>query len=257
MTIRQALENHPSYPHIREAYRKLFMPNKRLAIQRMDAFYSQFFQPGETVFDVGANHGEYADCFAREGARVVAVEPNPAFRPRLDALSNYETVTPEYVAVGASPGTAKLNICSQSLYSTLASADSKWMAESPDYAEVKWVDQVEVPVVTIDMLVDKYGLPAFVKIDVEGFELEVLSGMSGNPRYISFEYGVRRKEIAQGCISLLQKRGYLFRPITERTFRFATADWLTGKQASQWLADRTLDAGEYGDFFAYCWPQPR
>jgi FkbM family methyltransferase len=220
----------------------------------MRSFYAQFFQPGDVVFDVGANQGEYAECFAREGARVVAIEPNEAHRLRLHALSQFLSITPEYVAVSDKSGTATLNVCSTSGYSTLASAQSDWMADSPDYAHVEWIGQAQVRTVTLDELAAKHGKPAFVKIDIEGYELEALKGLNCAPRYLSFEYGVRRKDLGEACLALLGERGYRFRPIDGRGFRFSAPDWMTSAAAREWLAERTLDRGEYGDFFAYYWP---
>ena len=245
------IQRSPIYPSARRAYRALFKAQERLAEERMGAFYGHFFQPGEVVFDVGANQGEYSECFAREGARVVAIEPNPAFRGRLAAIARHLTILPEHVAVGDHPGVASLNICSTSGFSTFASTKSDWMLASPDYADVEWTGEVEVPIVTLDQLVERHGQPTFVKIDVEGFELNVLKGMSFDPRYLSFEYGVRRKDLGLACIELLADRGYRFRPIAGREWRFDAGDWMPGTAAAAWLEQRSLERGEYGDFFAY------
>jgi len=242
------------YPAARDAYRAVFKAEQIIAAARMGAFYAQFIQPGDIVFDVGANQGEYAECFAKEGAKVVAIEPNEAHRLRLQALSGFLDIIPEFVAISDRSGTATLNICSTSGYSTLAAADSDWMADSPDYQTVEWVGEAQVQTVTLDALAEKHGAPSFVKIDIEGYELTALNGMSFKPRYVSFEYGVRRKDIAFGCITHLGARGYRFRPIDGRDFRFSTADWLTPAEAASWLDGRDLTGGEYGDLFAYRWP---
>lgn len=250
----KAVQNSRMYPAFRGVYRQLFMPERRMELARMNTFYAQFFRPGEVVFDVGANYGEYAECFALGGARVVAIEPNPALRPRLEAIARTQPIYPEYVALGDQPGTVTLNICSVDLFSTIASPDTDWIKENPDYTGVEWTHKVDVPVSTADALAEKYGLPSFVKIDVEGFEINVLRGMRFSPNYISFEYGVTRKDIAYDCISLLGARGYRFRPITAKEFRFVTPGWLTGAQAKDWLAGQTRAVAEYGDIFAYLWP---
>src|SRR4030095_4746433 len=44
----------------------------------MDRLYGQFVQPGDPVFDIGAHVGGRTAAFRRLGARVVAVEPQPA-----------------------------------------------------------------------------------------------------------------------------------------------------------------------------------
>lgn len=252
--LKSLIQKSPIYPAARGLYRSAFKPEQVATAQRMGAFYAQFFQPGEVVFDVGANQGEYAECFAREGGLVIAIEPNPAHRIRLEALGRTLAITPEYVAVSDKPGSATLNVCSTSGYSTLSSIDSDWMSSSPDYVGVEWLDAAEVRTVTLDQIAEKHGAAAFVKIDIEGYELSALQGMTFDPRYISFEYGVRRKQLGQDCIAFLSDRGYRFRPIDGRDFRFSAAEWMTLAEAAQWLDARTLEGGEYGDMFAHRWP---
>lgn len=252
--FKSIIQKTPLYAPARSAYRAVFKSDQILEAVRMSAFYAQFFEPGDIVFDVGANQGEYAECFAREGATVIAVEPNEAHHPRLTALGRSLPIRIAPVAVSDTPGVSTLNICSTSGYSTLAPANSDWMAASPDYAEVEWVGQSEVRTVTLDQLAETFGRPTFVKIDIEGYELPALKGMSFNPRYLSFEYGVRRIEFGLDCIDLLGSRGYRFRPIDGRHFRFSAADWMSPADARAWLEARTLADGEYGDMFAYHWP---
>jgi len=166
----------------------------------MGAFYCQFFQPGDLVFDVGANQGEYSEVYANEGARVVAVEPNTALTFRLEALARMCNVRPVFKAIGEAPGTAVLNVCSEPAFSTLVIPGVDWMAQSPDYAGVSWTHSREVPVTTLDDLRNEFGRPEYVKIDVEGFEINVLKGMTFDPRYLSFEFGARRKKASQECL---------------------------------------------------------
>lgn len=252
--LKKALQKSAVYPTTRAVYRRLFMPERVAELVSMRTFYGQFFLPGDVVFDVGANYGEYAEAFADAGATVVAIEPNPDLRPRLEVAARGKAIFPETVALGEERGRGVLNLSSIDLFSTLAPTDSDWVRNNPDYTGSRWVGQVEVPVVTADDLVGKYGPPAFVKIDVEGFEIKVLRGLSARPKYISFEFGVQRKSLALECLAYLAERGYRFRPINAKAFRFATADWLTGSQASGWLERRGAEISQYGDFFAYLWP---
>ena len=217
----------------------------------MGAFYSQFFQVGDLVFDVGANQGEYSEMYAKEGARVVAVEPNTAFRIRLEALARICDIRSVFKAVGDAPGTAVLNVCSTPGFSTLVKPGVEWMEELPDYERVDWTHTLEVPVTTLDHLANEFGQPEYVKIDVEGFEINVLKGMTFSPRYLSFEFGARRKKASQECLNHLGARGYRFRPIVGREYRFATRDWMTLAEATDWLAAFSVEQAEYGDMFAH------
>lgn len=239
----------PLYPAARSAYRALFNRAADVHKARMGAFYSQFFQPGARVFDVGANQGEYSEVFASEGARVLAIEPNTAYSARLGALAKMFGIEPVFFAIGAEPGEALLNVCSAPVYSTLVDPHADWIESSPDYEDVRWTHTLAVPVTTLDQLAREYGEPDFVKIDVEGFEINVLHGMSFRPRYLSFEFGARRKEASHACLEDMGARTYLFRPILGREYRFATPEWMTVEEAHTWLDSYSVDQGEYGDMF--------
>jgi FkbM family methyltransferase len=203
----------PLYPVARGAYHAVFKQGAAAHKARMGAFYSQFFQPDARVFDVGANQGEYSEIFAAEGARVLAIEPNTAFSDRLGALARTADIRPVFVAIGEEPGEATLNVCSAPGFSTLVDRHTDWIETSPDYKNVQWSHTLTVPVTTLDLLAKEFGEPEFVKIDVEGFEINVLRRMTFDPRYVSFEFGARRKGASTLCLEHMGDRNYLFRPI--------------------------------------------
>jgi FkbM family methyltransferase len=249
--MKSAVMKTPLYPAAHSTYRALFNRSAEAQRARMSAFYSQFFQVGDVVFDLGANQGEYAEVFAGEGACVVAVEPNSAFTIRLQALARDADIRPVFAAVGDEPGTAFLNVCSEPGFSTLVDPGIEWIEKSPDYKTVSWTHTLEVPVTTMDLLARDFGEPEYVKIDVEGFEIDVLRGMTFRPRYLSFEFGARRKDASLECLEHLGARAYAFRPIVGREYRFGTREWMSLAEARDWLAAFSIDEAEYGDMFAH------
>ncbi len=76
----------------------------------------------------------------------------------------------------------------------------------------------------LDFLASEYGEPEYVKADAEGFEINVLGGISFRPRYPSFEFGVRPKEASCVCLAHMGEKGFRFRPIIGREYRFATPE---------------------------------
>jgi FkbM family methyltransferase len=248
--MKEFIVESPLFSPARSVYRGVFRRQQRAEDNRMRAFYSQFYADGDLVFDVGANQGEYAEVFAADGARVIAIEPNPAFRLRLEKLAKIRSIVPEFCAIGDLEGSATLNVCSQSGFSTLESDMIEWTKDSPDYRDVQWTAKVTVPVVTLKALSERHGLPVFVKIDVEGFEYQVIRGMSFNPRFVSFEFGARHKHTAFQCIQDLGMRGYQFNPTVGRGFAFDSERWLSAQEATDWLTAYDVGRGEYGDMFA-------
>lgn len=177
--------------------------------RRLRKFYSQFVRAGDLCFDVGAHLGNRSDAWLGLGARVVAIEPQPActayMRRRLGRRKGFTLLEQ---AVGAQPGTAALHV-SQLTPTVSTLADSSWqqIIREKSSFEVRWDRQIDVAVVTLDQLIETYGLPAFCKIDVEDYEAEVLSGLSHAVPALSFEYFSYTPQQSLRCIELIERLG--------------------------------------------------
>ena len=114
------------------------------------------------------------------GAHVIALEPQPICLRFLERwYGQNPLVTIVDAAVGATPGTLELQVSKAT--PTVTSLSNQWIdavQQVDSFAGVKWDEAIPVTVTTLDRLIDQYGLPAFTKIDVEGYELEVLQGLS-------------------------------------------------------------------------------
>ena len=216
----------------------------------MREFYSQFIRAGDLVFDIGANRGDRTEVFVQMGARVVAAEPQPALAARLRTIFRYSPVNVEAAGIGRAAGTLPLHVCSTDTVSSFS--DEFVEARSKENLDRQW-DRVEmVPIVTVDTLIGKYGLPAFVKIDVEGFEGEVLAGLSQTIPALSFEV---HPDDSTGHLSACLARLDSLSPLRVQP----GAGRMPGVRTRQWVDSRCLMAGlreipvskwTYGDVYA-------
>jgi FkbM family methyltransferase len=187
---------------------------------RLKKFLAPYVRPGETVFDVGANEGEWTRVLRRLGARVIAVEPQSAcaaiIRSRFGDDPRVRVVES---AAGDRAGTAPLHPAVTG--SSHASMSGEWRrAAIADWGIPPdgWLAPVEVPVTTLDALIAEFGPPCLCKIDVEGFEAEVLAGLSQPLPIVTFEF---HDSIAHGierCVEALGKLG-------EYRYRAFVGEW--------------------------------
>lgn len=236
---------------VRSAY-QLFFDRKKLAFRRrMRGLYSAFVQPGKTVFDVGANIGMYSEIFSELGALVVAVEPNPRCCENLNRLARARNVHVENCAAGEAPGKASLHVCQDSGLSTVTDHWYEAARRSPLHRNSQWLGTLEVDVLTLDQLAERYGIPVFVKIDVEGHDDHVLGGMSFRPAALSFEFNRDIPDVALRCLaaSVFADARYEFNFVRGFEMRLAADSWMSVEKIRDRLQSLAGEE-EYGDVIA-------
>jgi FkbM family methyltransferase len=215
------------YRPARNAYHRYLRRSGFRARERWRGFFAQFVSPGDLVFDLGAHQGRYSEVYLELGASVVAVEPLPHLA-RLIGL-RYRAVTVVDAAVGAEPGTADLHVGVYTVHSSIA---PRWIETELRRNPKKWTSEtIAVRLTTLDTLIGQYGLPAFTKIDVEGYEPEVLAGLSTALPLLSFEAQALRPDLALRCLDRLGELGsYEFNFSPGLEMRLAYERWVTADQ---------------------------
>ena len=244
---------------LRRAYgivRSLVMYYPPGKYRRMRRLYGTYLRPGDVAFDIGAHVGNRVRAWRSLGARVVAVEPQPdCLRLLRFFFGRDRGVTIVPVAVGAKPGRARLAVSSAT--PTVSSMSPDWIdtvTTDDRFARIRWDRSLDVAVMTLDELVAEHGEPAFCKIDVEGFEVDVLRGLSRPVRALSFEYLPPAHDAALAALELVEQLGapaggyrYNYSPI--ETMRYASDRWLSAPQLAD-LLDRFRPLGRSGDVYA-------
>jgi FkbM family methyltransferase len=227
------------YRPARALHRVLF-PKQRLQFLAQRSLYAEFVRPGDLVFDVGANIGNKSAVFLSLGASVVAFEPQPACAREVAARGTTRLAVVRK-AVGEAIGSASLNLKRET---ALASLVLNWGGET--------TATLEVEVTTLDAAIAEFGIPSFCKIDVEGFEPQVLRGLTTPIKVISLEYhsDARGTDKIRTCLELLSRLGdYEINLTGHESSHLSLPTWQPMKEFMHSFPESAKPFA-YGDLFA-------
>lgn len=225
-------------------------PGRQRALRRL---YAPFVREGDLVFDVGAHLGDRSMAFAALGARVVALEPQPRIARWLRRIVRGQAgIVVRSEAVGASGGAARIAISAR--HPTVSTMSDSWRTsmsrDNPGFGHVRWDQTAEVTVVTLDDLIRSHGRPSFCKIDVEGYEAEVLAGLSQPVQGLSFEFVAAQLDVASACVRRLRQLGpYRFNVVLGERRSFTFEAWVEADELEAWLSQGASGASS-GDVYA-------
>ena len=233
-----------------------YLPNRiKLLFGRYEAgemtLMRQFLRPGQTIVDVGANVGYLTRFFAQStgpNGKVCAFEPNPIIFPLLERnVSRFKQVSVYNFALAATTGELPLFLAGND--HSVASFAREYPAAHVFYQESSRLDSIPVKLVAGDKFLAETGINQMdiLKIDVEGWELNVLHGLE---RTIRASPGLtifcEFNPTAQECAG--RSKGELLNWFFDRQFALARPSRNELRPISRPSLDNFIDAIEPGQF---------
>lgn len=176
-------------------------------------------------FDIGANVGKWARVNSSTASKIICVEADPATYAKLSGqcANNPNIVCENYAVCDSSSSEITFYKCTSA--DTISTLNRDWLADpSSRFNKYPFVE-IKCKTITIDALIDKYGVPDLIKVDVEGGEYQCIRSLTRKVDSLCFEWASETNAITFNCLEYLQSLGftkfflqfedsYSFRPTT-------------------------------------------
>lgn len=216
------------------------------------SIFSEVVETGSLVFDVGSNIGDKSEQFLNLGARVVAFEPQKeCFDFAVTRFKNNANYIAENIALDSKAGVSQIKIAN---FDTISSMSEDFIREvkKERFATCSWSVARQITTDTLDNMISKHGKPSFIKIDVEGFELNVLKGLSSSIDVISVEFTPELCHASVACmnyVDALNNGRSVFNYGYRNDENFKFSGWLTMGEILKYLKSVDDYRFEFGDIY--------
>jgi len=159
-------------------------------------------------FDIGANIGKWSLANIGSCNKIIVVEASPTtFSNLLSNISkNPKFICLNYAVCNSDKEFINFYNCSAD---TLSTINKDWLdSEKSRFYKQYNYNVITCKTITIDKLIQTYGIPELIKIDVEGGEFECLSSLTQKVNNICFEWASETNDITIKCIDYLETLGY-------------------------------------------------
>ncbi|NEW78282.1 MAG: FkbM family methyltransferase [Gelidibacter sp.] len=254
MNIKNLIKNVFGINNIKFIKSWLRSSKEKILIEKRRKFYSQFLKPDSVFFDIGANYGNRIEPLINEKIKIIAIEPQiecirylrKKYGKKITILQN---------GVGKNMETKLMYISTNA--NILSSFSKEWIdstKHSGRFKKSNWNKTRNIEMITLDYLISTYGNPDFIKIDVEGFELEVLKGLSQSVNVLSLEYTVpERIDALMDCLCYLNKlynSNILFNYCITESTEFSLPNWINYNEIIKLVNTNAFLNTQFGDVYA-------
>jgi FkbM family methyltransferase len=213
-------------------------------------FYSDFIKENDICFDVGANIGNRVYPLLQLNARVVAVEPQKScYEELIRKFGNKISLVTK--GLGEKEESKEFFISNASTLSTF-SKDYIDSVKEGRFADYEWNKSETVEITTLDNLIKEFGQPKFIKIDVEGYELEVLKGLNSPVYMISFEYCVPEQlKKVYDCLNRIKTidNNIECNYSVGESMAFKLDNWISYESMVQHIGSQEFESTDFGDVY--------
>ena len=146
-------------------------------------------------------------------------------------------------ALGESEGEGEITISNDIMIASLSEEWIQAVKKSGRCPEenYSWEKKQAIQITTLDQLISQYGIPAFIKIDVEGYEYQVLQGLHQPVRALSLEFTPELLEPTFQCLDHLSSLGEIrINYSLSESMKMELTDWVTPQEMKELLSQSEI-----------------
>jgi len=166
---------------------------KNIYIDGLNKHFKQLISKSNLIFDIGSNKGIYTSIFLKYSSKVISVEPQEGLCLLQEKIFKKEIenkrLIVEPIAIDSKNTIVELYINSKNV---LSSTSKKYQTEviPEEFSFTENIKTEAIQAENIDSLILKYGMPNYIKIDIEGSEKKAIMGLNHQIPLISFECNI-------------------------------------------------------------------
>lgn len=157
-------------------------------------------------FDIGSNVGNWSLSNIHQCDKIISLEASPiTFRRLLDNCKNDNIILLNYAVCNNNGDDITFY---QADVDTISTINKDWLTSETSRFYNHSYTEIVCKTITIDKLIEQYGMPDLIKIDVEGGEYECITSLTSKANLICFEWASEINDITLKCLDYLFELGY-------------------------------------------------
>lgn len=156
-------------------------------------------------FDIGANIGKWSVKNINLTDKIISVEGSPITFIKLKNIESDKIITLNYVVSNSKEEYINFYHCK---CDTLSTTNKEWLTSDKSRFNNQPYEVIKSKVISLDKLIDIYGTPNLIKVDVEGGEYDCISSLSKKVDILCFEWASELNDVTTKCIEHLESIGF-------------------------------------------------